>query len=358
MAKKKAKTKKANQAPQVNAKKKARKAKSAPAQYPRHAVDKALRIPGAILEQNAGKSCTVKQSASFLGVGAAGPYTVEVSSGIKYGFLERPVAGQIAVTDRAKKVLRPQDQQDEVQGLRDAVLNAPVVSEVYSHYRGENLPDAKFFRNALIDTFAVPAEKVDEFRDIFVSSLQAAKLLTEHDGKYRVVDVSHDAAENRVPSPTLKKLEQAVKVDATDSCFVMMPFAPPHGEYYAKIYKPAIDKVGLRPVRADTEIFGTGKIMDQIWSGINAAKVLVAELTTRNPNVFYELGLAHALEKPVVLVSSNEKDVPFDLRHIRVIYYDVDDPFWGSKLLDKVTENILSAIENPKEAVLKSQPDT
>ncbi|MGH8660124.1 MAG: hypothetical protein ACREV4_17105 [Gammaproteobacteria bacterium] len=95
--------------------------------------------------------------------------------------------------------------------------------------------------------------------------------------------------------------------------------------------------------------------MDQVWSGINAAKVLVAELTTRNPNVFYELGLAHALKKPVVLISSNESDVPFDLKHIRVIYYDVTDPFWGMKLLDKVAENILSAIQNPEEAVFRSE---
>jgi hypothetical protein len=70
-------------------------------------------------------------------------------------------------------------------------------------------------------------------------------------------------------------------------------------------------------------------------TGRSACSV-VAELTTKNPNVFYELGLAHALEKPVVLVSSNEGDVPFDLKHIRVIYYDLTDPFWGQKLLDKI----------------------
>jgi hypothetical protein len=63
--------------------------------------------------------------------------------------------------------------------------------------------------------------------------------------------------------------------------------------------------------------------------------------------------LAHALQKPVVLISSNENDVPFDLQHIRVIYYDVNDPFWGNKLMEKVAENILSAIKNPAEAVLK-----
>jgi hypothetical protein len=71
------------------------------------------------------------------------------------------------------------------------------------------------------------------------------------------------------------------------------------------VYQPAIDRAKLKSVRADAEIFGTGKIIDQIWNGIHAARVLVAELTGRNPNVLYELGLAHALRKPVVLVSSN-----------------------------------------------------
>ncbi len=231
--------------------------------------------------------------------------------------------------------------------MRDAVINAPVISEVYGHYRGENLPDTQFFHNALVDTFNVPPDKVLEFQEVFMDSLRAAELVTEVDGKTRIVDVSKGSNITGTSSATLKKLEKSVKVDAGDSCFVMMPFAAPHGDYYSKVYKPAIEKTGLHPVRADAEIFGTGKIIDQVWSGIKAAKVLVAELTTRNPNVFYELGLAHALEKPVVLVSSNEDDIPFDLKHIRVIYYDMTDP------LDKVAENILSAIEHLEEAVLK-----
>lgn len=329
-------------------------AKTPPAKYPRHVVDKALRIPKAILEQNAGKPCTVKESASFLGVGAAGPYQVEVSSGIKYGFLDRPEPGKIAITERAKKILRPQEANDELSGYREAVLEAPIVSDVYGHYRGENLPDVQFFENALVDKFQVPTDKVSEFRDVFIGSLEAAGLISEHEGKLRIVDISPAASTASGESPTLKKLGRTVKVESTDQCFVMMPFASPHGQYYEQVFKPAIEKAGLKPVRADTEIFGTGKIIDQIWGGIRSAKVLLAELTTRNPNVFYELGLAHALEKPVVLVSSNEGDVPFDLRHIRVIYYDTSDPFWGNKLIDKIAENILSAIERPEEAVLKS----
>ena len=328
------------------------KDKTPPAKYPRHAVEKALRIPKAILEQNAGRSCTVKEAAAFLGVGDAGPFQTEVSSGIKYGFLDRPVAGQVQVTDRAKQILRPQDAEDKLRGIRDAVLSAPIISDVYGHYRGENLPDNQFFHNALTDTFEIPTDKVDEFQDVFLESLHSAELIAETDGKFRLMDVASSHDKQPGNTATFKKLDKAVKVDSGDSCFVMMPFASPHGDYYSKVYKPAIEKAGLRPVRADTEIFATGKIMDQIWSGIHAAKVLVAELTTRNPNVFYELGLAHALEKPVVLICGNEMDVPFDLKHIRVIYYDTSDPFWGNKLMDKVAENILSAIANPQEAVL------
>jgi len=231
------------------------------------------------------------------------------------------------------------------------VQEAPVFSDVYGHYRGENLPDTEFLQNALVDKFKVPNEKVTEFLDVFLASLRAADLLTEHEGKSRVIDVTSGGRAGE-QSPTLKKLERSVKVGATDSCFVMMPFAAPMGGYYESLYRPAIEKAGLQPLRADAEIFGAGKIMDQVWAGIRRAKVLVAELTTRNPNVFYELGLAHALRKPVVLVSSNQDDVPFDLQHIRVIYYDVTDPFWGQKLISKVAENILSAIENPEEAIL------
>jgi hypothetical protein len=64
------------------------------------------------------------------------------------------------------------------------------------------------------------------------------------------------------------------------------------------------------------------------------------------------------LKKPVVLVSSNQPDVPFDLHHIRVIYYDVTDPFWGAKLIEKVAENILSALKNPEEAIFKTLEET
>ncbi len=322
--------------------------------YPRHSIEKALRIPKAIIDQNAGTECSTKEAATFIGLNNIhGPFMVEVSSSIKYGFLERPSPNQLKPTELTKKILRPQSSKDEIFGYRQAVLNAPVISDVYKHYRGENLPDTKFFSNTLTETFKIPAEKLAEFIDIFMESLNTAKLTEKVGEKIRILDVSSEGSSLNVDTAAeLKKLSKTAGVTASDTCFVMMPFASPLGDYYSKIYEPAIKKAGLTPIRADNDIFGTGKIIDQIWSGITSAKVLIAELTSRNPNVFYELGLAHALKKPVVLVSSNEDDVSFDLKHIRVIYYDMQDPFWGNKLIEKVAENILSAMSHPEEAIL------
>jgi hypothetical protein len=322
--------------------------------FPKDSLAKCLRIPLGVLDQNAGNECTDREAAAYAKVGWAGPVGVEISSGIKYGLLERPSAGKVKPTELARKIVRPQAANDRIDGLRQALLQAPVVGDLYKRYRGENLPDREFLVNTAVDSFKVPREKVDAFIDIFLQSLRDAELLEDlGDGKFRVLDATLPTETGSgVGEEQIKKLSKGVTVQPTDTCFVMMPFAEPLGGYYAAIYQPAIEKAKLKAIRADAEIYGTGKIIDQIWDGIHNARVLVAELTGRNPNVLYELGLAHALRKPVVLVSSNKDDVPFDVRHVRVIYYDMRDPFWGTKLIDKVAENILSALKNPNEAIL------
>ncbi len=322
--------------------------------YPKHSLEKCIRIPRAVLDQNAGNQCTDREAATFAKIGFTGDVAVEISSAIKYGLLERPTPGNVKPTDLVRKIIRPQQPNDRLDCLRAAVLNAPIFSDLYKRYRGENLPDREFLVNTAVDSYAVPRDRVEEFIDAFEETLSYANLLEEvGGGKKRVLDATHvTESTSEEVTDQLRKLAKGVTVQPTDTCFVMMPFAEPLGSYYATVYQPAIEKAKLKAERADAEIFGTGKIIDQIWTGIQNARVLVAELTGRNANVLYELGLAHARRKPVVLVSSNEDDVPFDVRHVRVIYYDVRDPFWGAKLIEKIAENILSALKNPKEAIL------
>jgi nucleoside 2-deoxyribosyltransferase len=75
--------------------------------------------------------------------------------------------------------------------------------------------------------------------------------------------------------------------------------------------------------------------MRDIWKQINQAKVVIADLTFKNPNVFYELGLAHAIGKPVVLIAQTIDDIPFDLRSVRIVIY-TDSPKGYDDLADQI----------------------
>lgn len=136
-----------------------------------------------------------------------------------------------------------------------------------------------------------------------------------------------------------------------DVCFVIMPFGGWLDDYYGEIYSPAIHASGLEAHRAD-DLYRPSTIVNDIWSYTKRAKLLLADLTGKNPNVFYELGLAHALAKPAILVAESMDDIPFDLRALRVIVYDKNDPKWGERLQQKVRTAIKEVLKAPQAAVL------
>ncbi|MFI7601208.1 hypothetical protein [Actinoplanes sp. NPDC049681] len=107
------------------------------------------------------------------------------------------------------------------------------------------------------------------------------------------------------------------------AAFMIMPFGPDDLQIvYEDFIKPAVEsRCGLECVRGD-DMFGSNVVMEDVITAIQKAKVVIADLTGRNPNVFYEVGIAHALEIPVLLISQSLDDVPFDLRHRRVLIYD------------------------------------
>ena len=130
-----------------------------------------------------------------------------------------------------------------------------------------------------------------------------------------------------------------------DKCFVLMPFKPPFSGYYKEIFVPAITEAGLVPGMGD-EIYGTRPIFEDIFNSIREAAILVADVSERNPNVNYELGIAHALGRQVVIVSQSIEDVPFDYRHLRVIIYDTKQVLWETKLRVKITETLRTVVND------------
>ncbi|HEX7681905.1 MAG TPA: hypothetical protein VF713_27545, partial [Thermoanaerobaculia bacterium] len=103
-------------------------------------------------------------------------------------------------------------------------------------------------------------------------------------------------------------------------CFVLMPFDPMFHDVYKRGVKPAMTRAGWDCARAD-EIFQSREVMTIVWEEILRAELVVADLTGRNANVYYELGFAHALSKNTILLAQDIGDVPFDLRHRQLVQY-------------------------------------
>jgi hypothetical protein len=132
--------------------------------------------------------------------------------------------------------------------------------------------------------------------------------------------------------------------DLKDTCFVIMPFSSVFDSEYSSIIRPAIELAGLKCVRAD-EIYSKPQVTADIWKALRSSRMVIAELSGKNINVFYELGLAHALGKPAIIITRNEKDVPFDLKALRYLYYDINNPAWGDNLKSNLTEMIQSVLK-------------
>jgi hypothetical protein len=131
--------------------------------------------------------------------------------------------------------------------------------------------------------------------------------------------------------------------------FVLMPFDADLSETYKSVVKNAIEGCGLGLVCRRADDYKTNKaIVQDIWKAICEARVVVADLTGLNPNVMYELGMAHTVGKETILIHQKDQKIafPFDLAHIRRIEYVNDAP--GRKKLEQDLVGTLKNVLNPE----------
>ncbi len=135
-------------------------------------------------------------------------------------------------------------------------------------------------------------------------------------------------------------------------CFVLMPFSDDLKPIYEKM-KSVAEEVGFECKRADE--VAVGSITKSIFENIFYAKAIIAELTGSNPNVFYELGVAHAISRKTILITQEEK-IPFDIAGDLVIKYQ--NTIEGGEHLGKELKRLLShvkeggVIDNPTQMFL------
>ena len=142
------------------------------------------------------------------------------------------------------------------------------------------------------------------------------------------------------------------------TCFVIQPFSPKFDKRYDEDYKPALEEAGLEPYRVDQEPT-TEKLIDSIEEEIRKATICLADITTDNPNVWYELGYAFAVGRSVIMVCSNERDgdYPFDIQHRTIINYASESRSDFDKLRDEISRRAKALVEkNAVQQIIDTQP--
>lgn len=136
-----------------------------------------------------------------------------------------------------------------------------------------------------------------------------------------------------------------------EKCFVIMPISDqgdyPKGHFtkvYEQIIKPAVENAGYIPYRVDENKI-SDTIINKIFDAIQECPMAICDLSNRNPNVLYELGLRQAYDKPVVLIQDNKTENIFDVSGISTIYYQSD----------RLYENVLEAREKIKDAIISTK---
>jgi hypothetical protein len=173
---------------------------------------------------------------------------------------------------------------------------------------------------------SLPNLSVGSLKALMESGLILVDVSSQRDVHCTLLGKAYEAIDSNFDEISWKncmfgKLDKKYTYDV----FVLMPFLSEMKPVYDDHIKETVKTLNLSIARAD-DFFSHNSIMDEIWSAISFSKILIADCTGKNPNVFYEIGLAHAIGKPVILITQNQDDVPFDLRHRRYIQYNYTPP--------------------------------
>lgn len=257
--------------------------------------------------------------------------------------------------------------------IKLAIEDIEIFDGLYRKLIGNKLPP----RAALIDAakdLQVPPELAEEAVDTFVVNLRHVGLLQTLSGAERIVSVEHYL--DSLPSTSTATATYAPKLNPTPetpaargdlitalhaefetTCFYITPIGAEGSEqrkhsdlFVSSIIEPAIESFGLKLIRADN-IDKPGTITRQIIDYILRSRLVIADLSFHNPNVFYELAIRHAARLPIVQVSRSQEKLPFDVHQMRTIFIDTSDIYSLVPKLEihraEIGSHVRRALEDP-----------
>lgn len=314
--------------------------------FPSHSIQEALKIPSLIKENNGGNPWNTEQLALALNLKKGGNNFYYLTAASRdYGFTTgtRDTLN-VELNDLGRKYVYAQSQEDLSYAVWTAFKNIELFKKVYEYYNGNEPSDETFFRNALVSTFGVDESLHDEFLKVYCENR-------------RFLETFEEAKAGNLKSNALAsgQVQNTSKCQTSDKkIFVIMPFSEKTGKYSKgffnevlnELIKPAAIEAGFTAETADRN--GSDIIHSTIIKAINNAEVIMADLTEHNPNVLFELGIAIALKKPVILIKTEDTGQIFDIDNtIRVFSYKSN--LWKSTLerdVPNLSTRIKSVVNN------------
>lgn len=296
-----------------------------------------------------------------------------LSNSLKYGLTKGSYKSEfVEMTQQGISCLQESESVDRAQARINAgVLGVELFKELFNAFVNLKLPAPSVIADKCVE-LGVHKDLSKEAVDTFILNLRDVGLLQTISGSERIVSIDHRLDEARssrmLHSENAERVHEApsapliTSTHATyeTSAFYITPIGEAgsiqrrHADMFASsIVEPALEASGLRLVRAD-QIESPGVITKQIIEYIVHSRLVIADLSFHNPNVFYELALRHVLRRPTVQIMRKVDRIPFDVSQNRTVIIDEEDKYdLVAKMPTFIADlraQVRQALENPDAA--------
>lgn len=344
--------------------------------FPTLPFDQPLDLAKALFQNGAGQP--VRRLTLFDAIGKApesGPSRALIASASKYDLISGSASSEtLELTENGRKIV------DETfpartratASIASAIRSVKPFEGLYDRFKGNKLPS----KPVLIDTvqeFDVVQAQAEQAVDLFLQNMQSVGLLKTLSGAERIISEDHlfEEMAHSEPSNSANLLEASpvavksifsppitsIRAEFETTAFYVTPIGDEnspqrrHSDLFLNfLIEPAVEKFGLNVVRADT-IDKPGVITRQVIQYLAESRLVIADLSFQNPNVFYELAVRHMMRKPVVQIIQKSDRIPFDVNQLRTIIIDNTDIYsWTPKLevwRSEIANQIRQALDDP-----------
>jgi hypothetical protein len=336
--------------------------------FPRVTFEEALEIGNAIQKFASGEK--VRKLTLFEHINKApdsGPSRQLITNSSKYGittggyqaeFIELTPEGKIATSEDVSEVARIEAR------IKLSIKSISIFDFLFEKLKGNKLPSKQVIID-IIKEFGIKDKDVaEECVDLFIINLKFLGLLKTISGNERIISIEHrleevgDKKSISVFSESKELVPKLINKNIENACFYITPIGEEGSEqrkhsdlFFSSIVEPVVDKFDMELIRAD-KISKPGLINNQIIDYLLRSKLVIADLSYHNPNVFYEIAIRHLCKKPIVQIKRASDSIPFDIQQVRTISIDTTDIYTLVPKLEvyksEIANQIRSALENPE----------